>query len=407
MSPSKRRGRVGPAAPNSGIEPPGACRPPLVGEAPHQGVALEGSRCGHRWSSGRGRATTSPSASSWTPTATAASRSPIGSCAITKPPRTPCNRRSCSAWRDLPKLRDVERYDVWLHRLLVNACYEESRRQRRWTSRIRVLPIDGPAGPDPTVSVDDRDLLDRAFTRLTPATPRGVRSASLRRAAGRHDRPGRRRAGGHGQVTTPPRDPLDASVGRDRFHPRLCGDPVGMSAQRDPDVVLAAWLDDGPADLPSSTRRAISTAVRTTPQARTGLHGLPAWRPTHVPIPGSRRRRRGRRGRRRRVRQSQARPTGTVGRPGAPERGPSSQPVAHIDPGVAVAEPDPPPRHDAVQPAPRPRYGYTAAHARPAGRDARPRVHWSWSRDITTGQTRRPDTDHRQAARSSAAIRSS
>ena len=72
------------------------------------------------------------------------------------------------AWRDLPKLRDVERYDVWLHRLLVNACYEESRRQRRWTSRIRVLPVDGPASPDPTVSVDDRDLLERAFARLTP-----------------------------------------------------------------------------------------------------------------------------------------------------------------------------------------------------------------------------------------------
>ena len=55
-----------------------------------------------------------------------------------------------------------------------------------------------------------------------------------------------------------------------------------MSAPRDPDVVLAAWLDDGPADLPSSTRRAISTAVRTTPQARMGL-GLPAWRPTTCP----------------------------------------------------------------------------------------------------------------------------
>ena len=57
------------------------------------------------------------------------------------------------------------------------------------------------------------------------------------------------------------------------------GDLVGMSAPRDPDVILAAWLDDGPADLPSSTRRAISTAVRTTPQSRAGL-GLPAWRPT-------------------------------------------------------------------------------------------------------------------------------
>ncbi len=52
-----------------------------------------------------------------------------------------------------------------------------------------------------------------------------------------------------------------------------------MNAPRDPDVILATWLDDGPADLPSSTRRAISTAVRTTPQSRAGL-GLPAWRPT-------------------------------------------------------------------------------------------------------------------------------
>ena len=72
------------------------------------------------------------------------------------------------AWRDLPRLRDVERYDVWLHRLLVNACYEESRRRRRWSGRVRALPVDGPAGPDPMVTVDDRDLIERAFAKLTP-----------------------------------------------------------------------------------------------------------------------------------------------------------------------------------------------------------------------------------------------
>ena len=53
-----------------------------------------------------------------------------------------------------------------------------------------------------------------------------------------------------------------------------------MSAPRDPDVILATWLDDGPEDLPSTTRRAISTAVRTTPQARAHRLGLPVWRPT-------------------------------------------------------------------------------------------------------------------------------
>jgi len=71
------------------------------------------------------------------------------------------------AWRELPRLRDPARYDIWLHRLLVNACYEESRRHRRWTAHVRVLPIEGPGGPDPMVSVDDRDALERAFAGLS------------------------------------------------------------------------------------------------------------------------------------------------------------------------------------------------------------------------------------------------
>jgi len=72
------------------------------------------------------------------------------------------------AWRELPRLRDSERFEVWLHRLLVNACYEEARRYRRWKQRVRELPVDGPGGPDLTVSVDDRDALERAFLRLSP-----------------------------------------------------------------------------------------------------------------------------------------------------------------------------------------------------------------------------------------------
>jgi RNA polymerase sigma-70 factor (ECF subfamily) len=72
------------------------------------------------------------------------------------------------AWRELPKLRDPERFDVWLHRLLVNACYEEFRRYRRWSTNVRALPVDGPGGTDATVSIDDRDALERAFRRLSP-----------------------------------------------------------------------------------------------------------------------------------------------------------------------------------------------------------------------------------------------
>jgi len=72
------------------------------------------------------------------------------------------------AWRELPKLRDVDRFEVWLHRLVVNACYEEFRRYRRWSTNVRALPADGPSGADTTVSVDDRDSLERAFRRLSP-----------------------------------------------------------------------------------------------------------------------------------------------------------------------------------------------------------------------------------------------
>ena len=72
------------------------------------------------------------------------------------------------AWRELPKLRDPERFEVWLHRLLVNACYEEHRKYKRWSDKVRLLPVDGPGGPDETVSVDDRDALERAFRRLSP-----------------------------------------------------------------------------------------------------------------------------------------------------------------------------------------------------------------------------------------------
>jgi len=72
------------------------------------------------------------------------------------------------AWRELPRLRDPERFEVWLHRLVVNACYEEFRRYRRWSANVRMLPVDGPAAADTTISIDERDALERAFQTLSP-----------------------------------------------------------------------------------------------------------------------------------------------------------------------------------------------------------------------------------------------
>ena len=72
------------------------------------------------------------------------------------------------AWRELPRLRDVTRYDMWLQRLLINACYGELRKHRRWKERVTELPLDTAAGADPYRATDDRDALERAFSRLSP-----------------------------------------------------------------------------------------------------------------------------------------------------------------------------------------------------------------------------------------------
>jgi RNA polymerase sigma-70 factor (ECF subfamily) len=78
-----------------------------------------------------------------------------------------------NAWRDLPTLRDVDRFDAWLTRILVRACYVEADRSRRWNANIRVLPIDVAGTSDPTSSVADRDRIDRGFRRL-PTDQRAI-----------------------------------------------------------------------------------------------------------------------------------------------------------------------------------------------------------------------------------------
>lgn len=72
------------------------------------------------------------------------------------------------AWRDLPSLRDVERFQAWLRRLLVNACYDEGRRRVR-RAEIRLVPEFHAGWSDAAAGVIDRDRLERGFLRLTPA----------------------------------------------------------------------------------------------------------------------------------------------------------------------------------------------------------------------------------------------
>ena len=71
------------------------------------------------------------------------------------------------AWRELPRLRDSERFDAWLHRLLVNACADEGRHQRRWSTEVRIIRSE-PTTEDGASSLADRDQLERGFRRLKP-----------------------------------------------------------------------------------------------------------------------------------------------------------------------------------------------------------------------------------------------
>jgi RNA polymerase sigma-70 factor (ECF subfamily) len=71
------------------------------------------------------------------------------------------------AWRYLPRLRDPDRFEAWLYRLLVNACYGEARRERRHRGNLRLLPHDESVTPDPASRVAIQDQLDRAFRRLS------------------------------------------------------------------------------------------------------------------------------------------------------------------------------------------------------------------------------------------------
>ena len=72
------------------------------------------------------------------------------------------------AWRDLRTLRDPDRFDAWMHRVVTNVCISQATRERRRTLNLRVLPVDGPAAPDDLLGVGDRDQLERGFRRLTP-----------------------------------------------------------------------------------------------------------------------------------------------------------------------------------------------------------------------------------------------
>jgi len=69
-------------------------------------------------------------------------------------------------WRDMRGLRDPERFEAWLYRLLVNACRDQARRAKSRPMEVYGQLPDWPARTDEYASLAERDALERAFVTL-------------------------------------------------------------------------------------------------------------------------------------------------------------------------------------------------------------------------------------------------
>jgi len=76
-----------------------------------------------------------------------------------------------AAWTRLAGLRDPDRFEAWLHRLLVHACYREAGRDKRRRSMevhvdVVAMPEASPADLDVAADLAGRDQIERGFRRL-------------------------------------------------------------------------------------------------------------------------------------------------------------------------------------------------------------------------------------------------
>jgi RNA polymerase sigma-70 factor, ECF subfamily len=72
------------------------------------------------------------------------------------------------AWRSLPRLRDPDRFDAWLRRVLVHACIDTARSERHQRTE-QELPAELTDGDDVATVAVERDAVERAFATLSPA----------------------------------------------------------------------------------------------------------------------------------------------------------------------------------------------------------------------------------------------
>ena len=72
------------------------------------------------------------------------------------------------AWRNLPSLRDPDRFEAWLRSLVARSCLDILRRRGRRPVELELRAIEGPAIEDVSTLTADRELLDAILRRLPP-----------------------------------------------------------------------------------------------------------------------------------------------------------------------------------------------------------------------------------------------
>lgn len=70
-------------------------------------------------------------------------------------------------WKELPRLRETQRYQAWSYRILTRASFEEIKRRKRRQQLAEITP-DHMTAQDGTESVETRDEIERAFGQLSP-----------------------------------------------------------------------------------------------------------------------------------------------------------------------------------------------------------------------------------------------
>jgi RNA polymerase sigma-70 factor (ECF subfamily) len=167
------------------------------------------------------------------------------------------------AWRDLPSLRDADRFDAWLRRLVVNACYDEARRVHR-RAEVSLAFMPERSIVDSASATAETDRVERAFRRL-PLDQRTVLVLQHYLDLSHDEIAETRHPARDRQVTTPAAAGAARGLdGRPRPRPRgSMSDPMDRDVDRSTD-----GSPRSPERAPTSILEGTFATIMTTSQAR-------------------------------------------------------------------------------------------------------------------------------------------